>query len=66
MVTRSSGDVLAAVIVAFPAIGCAGGRKKENVIVNGMCKIANLTGGRSVTGNYPQHPSNETTGAIEA
>jgi hypothetical protein len=44
--------VLAAVIVALPPVGCAGGKKKENVIVKGVCKIANFTGGRSVMENY--------------
>lgn len=50
-VTRSLREVLAAVIVAFPEMGWAGGKKKENVIVKGVCKMANFTGGRSVAGN---------------
>jgi hypothetical protein len=52
--TRSSRAVLAAVIVARPVTACAGGKKNENVMVSGTCKIANFTPGRSVNGNYPQ------------
>jgi hypothetical protein len=49
IVTRSSLFVLAEVTVVR---ACAGGKKNENVIVRGVCKIANFTGGRSVTENY--------------
>ena len=41
-------------MVARPLTALAGGKKKENVIVRGVCKIANFTGGRSVLSNYHQ------------
>lgn len=49
---RSPWEVLAADMVARPLTALAGGRKKEKVIVRGVCRIANFTGGRSVLSNY--------------
>ena len=51
-VMRSPREVLAADIVALPLTALAGGKKKEKVIVRGVCSIASFTGGRSVLSNY--------------
>lgn len=51
-VIRSPREVLAADMVARPLTALAGGRKNENVIVRGVCNIANFTGGRSILSNY--------------